>query len=320
MDFDEAKVYEAMGLPVPEGAQGQDFADPADPASTQIQTEDGAEEQAAVDPADPQADPTGEDPAQGEEGQEEGRPEQSIEQRRQNAARRRQQEEQARTDAAVRAAVAAEKARNEGLIKDLFTRAGLRNTVTGQPITTMEEFDSYQQQFAAAKLQQDLQAGTLSMDGLNLAISQHPVVKKAEEVIRSTEQAQKQQQAQAAQARVEAQIAEIHQLDPKISSVKDLLNMPNYPVFYKYVNDHGLSLTEAFRLANHQQLASANAAAAKQAALNNARGKDHLVAAGNARGSGAASVPADVMAMYRQFNPNASEAEIQANWNKYNKR
>lgn len=317
MDITEAKVYEAMGLPVPEGAQAQEPADPADPASTQVQTEEGAQGQEVADPAEVQTDPTGEDASETGESQEEGRQSMPAEQRRQNAARRRQQEEQARTDAAVRAAVAAEKARNEALVKDLFARAGLRNTVTGQPITTMEEFDSYQQQFAAAKLQQDLQAGKLTAESLNQAISQHPMVKKAEEVIRSTEEARRQQETQAAQARIDAQIAEIHALDPKINTVKDLLNMPNYQVFYGYVNK-GLSMTDAYYLANRQQLDAAKAEAAKQAALNNARGKDHLIAAGNARGSGAASVPADVMAMYRQFNPSASEAEIQANWNKYN--
>lgn len=320
MDFTEAKVYEAMGLPVPEGAQAQEVADPADPASTQVQTEEGAQGQEIADPAHVETDLPGEDAPETGDGQEEGRQEQSVEQRRQNAARRRQQEEQARTDAAVRAAVAAEKARADGVIKDLFARVGLRNTVTGQPITTMEEFDSYQQQFAAAKLQQDLQAGKLTPESLNQAISQHPMVKRAEEVIRSTEEMRKQQEAQATQARVDAQIAEIHAMDPKINTVKDLLNMPNYQVFYKYVNDHGLSLTEAFRLTNGQQLEAAKVEAAKQAALNNARGKEHLIAAGNARGNGAASVPADVMAMYRQFNPNASEAEILANWNKYNQR
>ena len=57
-----------------------------------------------------------------------------------------------------------------------------------------------------------------------------------------------------------------------------------------------------------------------QQALNNARGKDHLRSTGNAQGSGALSVPAEEMAMFRLFNPNATEAEIQKFYNKHHKR
>ena len=49
----------------------------------------------------------------------------------------------------------------------------------------------------------------------------------------------------------------------------------------------------------------------------NARSKDHLQATGNARGAGAVSVPKDEMAMYRLLNPNATEAQIQAHYNKH---
>ena len=51
----------------------------------------------------------------------------------------------------------------------------------------------------------------------------------------------------------------------------------------------------------------------------NARGKSHLNAAPPSRGEGAVTVPAAEMALYRQLNPEATETEIQAAYNKYAK-
>ena len=279
------------------GAQEQDLADPAevdDPSETQDgpQTDDpGAAEKAPL----------------------------TAQQRRENAARRRQQEERERIDAAVREAVEKERRQSADALKGMFAKAGLKNTFTGDPITTMEEFEAYQKQFAGAKLQQDLKAGHLTAEMLDQIISQHPTVKKAEEVIRSSENTRKQREEDAAKARMEAEVAKIHQLDPSISSVRDLLEMPNAQVFYDYVK-RGLSLSDAYYLTNREKLEAAQAEAVRQQALNNARGKDHLRATGSGQGSGAVSVPAAEMAMFRLLNPNASEAEILSYYNKHNKK
>lgn len=108
-------------------------------------------------------------------------------------------------------------------------------------------------------------------------------------------------------------------MDPNIKDVKDLLHMPTAKAFYEYVNK-GLSFKDAFYLANRESLENQRAEAAKQQAMNNSRSKDHLSATGaGARGTGAVSVPAAEMDMYRRFNPDATEAEIQAHYNKSRK-
>ena len=314
-DVTEQKIYEAMGLPVPEaGAQVQDPADPAAQTST-VDTDEGAQGQELADPAAVETNPSPDDPETDDpDGQ--GNKPLTPEQRKENAARRRQQEEQIRIDQAVRAAVTAEQEKAAANLKDIFARAGLRNTVTGQSISTLDEFNSWHQQFAAGRLQQEIKSGKLTPEGLEQAISAHPIVKKAEEVIRQSEAAQKQQDEAAARSKIDAQIAEIHKLDPGINTVQDLLNMPNAKAFYEYARK-GYELKDAYYLANREQLQTAAADAAKQQALNNARGKEHLRATGNARGSGAIAVPKEDMAMFRHFNPNATEAEIQAFYNKF---
>lgn len=317
-DITEAKIYEALGLEQPAGAQVQDLADPAEEPSA-VLTEEGAQEQDSADPAEVDTPSSSMEDPEGENPQDQGKETLTPQQRRENAARRRQQEEKQRIDQAVSAAVAAEQQRSAEALKTLFARAGLKNTFTGQPITTMEEFDSYQQQFATAKLQQDLKAGTLTPEVLDQAISQHPMVKKAAELIRTSEESQKRQEEATARANIDAEVAKIHALDPSISSVGDLLNMPNAKAFYDYAR-RGLTLSEAYYLANREKLDNARAEAVRQQAMNNARGKDHLQATGNARGTGTVSVPAEQMAMFRLLNPNASEAEILNYYNKHLKK
>ena len=70
----------------------------------------------------------------------------------------------------------------------------------------------------------------------------------------------------------------------------------------------------------NQRIAQQQAEAAKQQAMRNASSKDHLKGSGHARGAGASPVPADEMALFRKFNPDATEAEIQAFYNNYKNR
>ena len=92
--------------------------------------------------------------------------------------------------------------------------------------------------------------------------------------------------------------------------------MPTAKEFYALVQK-GNSFLDAFRLANYDRLTAQAAEAAKQQAQNLSRSKDHLTATTGQRGGGAISVPPDELRMFRELNPGASEADIQAYYNKY---
>lgn len=115
--------------------------------------------------------------------------------------------------------------------------------------------------------------------------------------------------------RVDAELREIHRLDPSISSAEDLLKMPAAREFYEYVR-RGNTFIDAFYLANRERLTAAAAEAARQQTMNAHRSKDHLHPSGNSRGAGAAGVPAEEMRMFKLLNPAATEAEIQAYYNR----
>ena len=216
----------------------------------------------------------------------------------------------------MKKAVEDERARTKGQMDAFFAKAGMKNTVTGKPITTLEEFDTWQADYDAAKLQKDLKAGKLTPEALRSAVEQTPAIQALKKQQEQQAAADEQRRQAEAQARVNAELAEIHKLDPTINTVEDLLSMPGAKAFYDLVRK-GNSFLDAYRLANFDRLTTARAEAARQQALNNARGKDHLTGTGTPQGTGAATVPPDVKAEYLAFNPDATDAEIQKHYNRY---
>lgn len=323
--MDEAKIYEALGVtpaadpsaPSGEGAQAQEPAAPAAQEPT-APTGEGARAQEPAAPA-----PEGAEPApEGAEGQEpgaeppEGAEEQlTPEQRKENAAQRRRQEQQDAINQAVNDALAQERERSKSEWTAFFSKANLKNTLTGQPITTLEEFNTWAADFEAAKLQRDLKAGKLTPEGLEKAISSNPVMQRMKEITERDEAARRESDMTAARAKIDAELQEIHKLDPSINSTADLLNMPTAKEFYDYVRK-GNTFLDAFYLANRERLAARTAEAARQQTMNNTRSKDHLNATGTSRGAGASTVPAEEMELFKLLNPTATEAEIQTYYNK----
>lgn len=325
--LEEASIYEALGVtPQGEGAKEQEAAKPAEQEPAKPEGE-GAKEQEIAAPAAGDGKPEGKSAPEGTspapeaeqkkegEGSKEGLTE---EQRKEYAAQRRRQEQQDAIDQAVNDALAKERERVKAEWAAFFEKANLKNTLTQKPITTLEEFNAWATDFEAAKLQRDLQAGKLTPEGLEQVIAKSPVMQRMKEITDREEAANRERDAAAAQAKIDAEIKEIQKLDPSIKETADLLKMPNAKEFYEYVKK-GNTFLDAFYLANRERLAERTAEAAKQQTMNAARSKDHLSATGAVRGTGAASVPAEEMELFKLLNPNATEAEIQAYYNKTKK-
>lgn len=320
-EITEAKLYEAFGLTVPEpdtaGAQAQEPAAPA--AEGTAQTQEGANEQAPAEPAAgaEQGNEDAQEPSSEGQGEssDPGTEPMSQEERHRNAARRRAQEQQAAVDQAVNTALEAERQRNAQDLEAFFTGMGIKNTFTGAPIKTMAEFNAWKSQFDADQFGKDLKAGKATPEQFTQMIDNHPVVKQAQQVISQNQEAQRQQAQAAAQQRIDADLAEISKLNPQIKTVADLLDMPKAEEFKAYVSK-GNDFLSAYKLTCFEELTQAKAERARQQAVRQSRGKDHLVSSSGTGGSGAVSVPSNVMAMYRAFNPKATDAEIRDHYNK----
>ena len=331
-EMTEAKIYEALGLEMPAAVETagnpQETAAASEPRTDAPSTEEGARAQEIAEPAQGDGNASsesGNNPvsatgnAEGEPGTTGENQPQTPEERHANAARRRQQELTATVNAAVEKARQEEQAKVAQTIKELFEKTGLKNTITGEAITTMEELNNWQRQMRQAQAEKDLKAGKLTTETLNQLIEDHPAVQKAGELHRQQEQAQTQRQQEETRVRIEGEIAQIGQMDPNIKSVADLLTMPKAREFYDYVN-RGYSFIDAYRLAHFEEITRRNADAARQQAQTSARSKEHLTVTGSGRAEGAASVPADQMQLYRMLNPGVTEADIQKHFNKYQKR
>ena len=195
--------------------------------------------------------------------------------------------------------------------KAFFEKAGLKNTMTGEPITSKEGFDAWQKEYAQRKLESDLAAGKLTQESLNAAISENPLVKQAAEIVAAREREQAAAEEERMQREIDGQIAKIHALEPEINGVEDLLKIPESEDFYARVKS-GASFLDAYLLATRERRERALAEAAKVQAASNARGKDHLTGSAASRGAGGRAVSSDEIAQFRIFNPTATEAEIRA--------
>ena len=219
----------------------------------------------------------------------------------------------------MKKAVEDERARTKGQMDAFFAKAGMKNTVTGKPITTLEEFDAWRADYDAAKLQKDLKAGKLTPEALRSAVEQTPAIQALEK--EQEQQAAADEQRRQAEAQARGKMPSLRRSThtswtPPSTRWEDLLSMPGAKAFYDLVRK-GNSFLDAYRLANFDRLTTARAEAARQQALNNARGKDHLTGTGTPQGTGAATVPPDVKAEYLAFNPDATDAEIQKHYNRY---
>lgn len=287
-----------------EGAQEPGLAEPA----AEDQSVEGAEGQAVAEPGDV-TDPepgTAEEPAAGE-----GQPrEQSPEERAKYAAARRKAE--AERDAAVQEAErkAMEKARS--FMDKAFAGAGLVNPYTKQPIKTMAEYEAFEKQRQQAQQQSFMKANNMSEEQYRQFVQSLPEVQEANQVKARAEQETRAAREQQAKARLEEQVKAIGKLDPAIRDLQSLVQDPSYPEVYKLVQK-GYTLSDAYKVVNFEKIGQRGAAAAAQQTMNSAAGKAHLTQTG-ARGTGAPSVPADVMKMYKTFMPNATEDEIRKHY------
>lgn len=294
------------------GGNEQEAAEPAQEETTQAQ---GAEAQEAAEPAgeETQEPAPGQEPA---EGGKERRERQTPEQNAAFAAARRKAE--AERDAAVEKARTDAQEEARRTIDEAFRNSGLVNPYTKQPITSKAEYDAYRQRYDAERKASLLKKSGMSDAEFSAFIDGLPEVQQAKAAQRAAEQARRAAMETQAKLRTEEELKEIGKLDPNIRELKDLTAMETYPRFLELVR-RGNTLLDAYRLANLDALTSGAAAATRQAAINAVQSKRHMGQT-KERGTGALRVPEDVRAMYRALNPGATDAEIQAHYNRSHKK
>ena len=264
-------------------AQGNDGTE-----STPVEPQEGNEAQEQTQPTE------------GEKAQESEpeKQEQTTEERARQAEGRRRREWEER-------GAKAERERNSALL----ARLGIKNPNTDEVFTTLDELEAYEKGLRDTRLKE----GRANDGDIREVVREE--IARASEPEKSAETSPSSPQRD---PRIDAELAEIKRLDPEMEDLKAILNSEYGPQFRRLVNA-GESFLEAFKYVARDKLDKQRADKAAEAARIQAASKDHLSATGS-RGQGALSVPADIMAQYRVFMPDASPEEIQKHYNADRKR
>lgn len=305
MENDERELFDAFGLEVPEAPDGagapEETAEPEqdDPPAQSAPggpEETGSEAGAATAPEEPDG---GEAPPSEPQ--------------------------------TVRAAPAAKQepdAQSQTAIDRAYAKAyeGKIDPYTGNPILSEADYRRYERAYRAdqqAKRLETLKQAGLDPKVIQDIISEHPVVRQAQEAIRQAEAERGRARAAEAKGWYTDQLQQINTLDPEARVTGlDALEAKD-PNGYRSMMDmvkRGMSLVDAYKLSHFDALTQRRAAAAEQRARNQTAGKAHMQPVG---GAGSApegvEVPGDVRQMYRDMNPGMSDADIRKAYAEYRK-
>ena len=140
-------------------------------------------------------------------------------------------------------------------------------------------------------------------------INNSPAMIQAQQILEERNRAE-------VQRRLDDDLKIVSQMAPDIKSIKDIENHSSYPVVLQYV-EKGLSLPEAFKLANYDSLSNKSTEAAKQAAINQAKSKGHLETTNSVSGSSdLVDIPDSEISTWRDYYPGLSDAELKKKYNR----
>lgn len=223
-------------------------------------------------------------------------------------------EDNAKFAAARRRAEAEFNQRQQALDAEFAKRfEGYENPITHQPIKNQRDY--FAALDAQEKLQRDEELSSKGIDPkmfedmVNRQVSNNPVVRQAQAVLAQTQRAQ-----------VEHELAEsikvISTLNPNIKTTDDLFNLPNIQEIIDKTSA-GVSLVDAYKLANFDSLMAGKVAGAKQAALNNINGTAHLNQTDNITpaDNGEVEIPQSELAQWKRAFPHATHAELRKKYN-----
>jgi hypothetical protein len=276
----EINYNELFGVEPDEGAEVQEVAEPV----TEEEPE-GVEEQEVAEPAD--------EPAEAED-----------ENAKYAAARRKAEAE--RDEAIARAS-----AERKRTVEEILAMINMEDPYNGRRITTEEELAEYRRRHDEERSAEFKRRAGMDDGEYKSFVDNLPEVRAAREAEAAANYTKK-------RTEIEEDLKKIQADDPTITSFAELTKTEGYKRISELYGK-GLSLHEAYKLVNYDKMVERAASASKQAAINAARSKSHLTSTAQ-RGTGGVDVPADVMAQYRFFMPDATAEEIRKHYNKSRKK
>jgi len=183
------------------------------------------------------------------------------------------------------------------------------NPVTGKNIESYTDYIQaveYQRKEATNKM---LQEKGIEPSVIERLINESPTMRQAQQILEDNKKAE-------ASRQLEADLKVLSAIEPSIKTIDDVANHPSYDKVLGYVQN-GLGLADAFKLANFDSLASKKSEAVKQAAVNQAKSKNHMETTNGVAVASEtlAPIPPGVLGKWRSAYPELSMEQLTKKYN-----
>ena len=191
--------------------------------------------------------------------------------------------------------------------------SGYVNPLTNQPIRSQKDYLDALDAQEVVKQRQELQEKGIDPDMLSQIVSKqvenNPVVRQAQEVMQQTINNQSNQM-------ISEDIKEIMRIDPSVKSMEDVAKSPNISQILS-LTQTGLRFADAYKVANMDLLISNKAVSAKQSAINNIKGTQHLNATNNisANNDSSVDIPSSELVNWQDAYPDLSMTDLRKKYN-----
>lgn len=193
-----------------------------------------------------------------------------------------------------------------------------KNPATGKNIATLDDYFAAMDAQAEQSRQEAIDRMTANQsreqqEALRQILANDPEKRRLNARVQELEQKQLNEQAGAAFNR---DFAELQKLEPALKTVNDLEKLDGFDKIVQLVQEKGLDMVTAYKAVNFGRATQASQAAGKQAAINAAKGKNHLAAHDGQAQPGTQKVMSESMlSIARETFPDKSDAEIQKLYN-----
>lgn len=193
-----------------------------------------------------------------------------------------------------------------------------KNPATGKNIATLDDYFAAMDAQAEQSRQEAIDRMTANQsreqqEALRQILANDPEKRRLNARVQELEQKQLDEQAGAAFNR---DFAELQKLEPALKTVNDLEKLDGFDKIVQLVQEKGLDMVTAYKAVNYGRATQASQAAGKQAAINAAKGKNHLAAHDGQAQLGTQKVMSESMLnLAKEAFPDKSDAEIQKLYN-----
>lgn len=188
------------------------------------------------------------------------------------------------------------------------------NPITHQPIRSKKDYFEALDAQEKLQMEQNLASGNVDVKTLDeyiqRQVANNPTVLQAQALMEQNQKAQ-------IESSIAEGVKEIQKLNPNVKSIDDVLDSDKGQQIVQYVQN-GMSLVDAYKIANFDTLLANSKNASKQAVINNIKGTQHLNPTDGVSGSddGGVDIPQSELGQWRRAYPDLSLKELRKKYNK----